>query len=243
MKKKHDPELIKYLLKRSQVKNEESFEVSRSMANWLNSMADKYSMPIDKFINDVTPYESIRQYYANIYQVIRTEFYSNDIDKLILYYNRVKEEFSEPQHPESKTKVIYQYHVEFIQNLINKLEADKKINTNRVAPPEGLKCKDNIKPDDLKFIFTKLEGKFHKSVTASDFVNTFQVGALPDGWQRLRWIGSNPELATLFYLLTGIKPIPSIVTKYFRTDKEYTNTSGGRTNNRFIINLITAALK
>lgn len=143
MKAKHDPELIKILFDRSQVENEKSFEASKSMANILNVLSDKFTpMAIDKFINDVQPFETIRQYYADIYQVILNEIDPKDYDKIISCFNRVKVEFSTPQHDKSKTKVINQYHVEFIQNLISKLEADKKLNTNISTQPEDKKVPD-----------------------------------------------------------------------------------------------------
>lgn len=218
-------------------------EESKELVKWLRSMADSYSMPIDEFINDIQPFETLKQRYSLIYQAILNEVDTKDFDTIIKHFKHLKDECSTPQHDKDKTKAINQYHIEFIDNLINKLESYKSLMTNISAPPEGIKCKDNIKPEDLKFIFTKLEGKFHKSVTETNFVSTFQEGTLPDNWQRLNWIGKNPELATLFNQLTGIKPIPSIVTKYFRTDKKYTNTSVQRINNEYIIQLVTAALK
>lgn len=107
----------------------------------------------------------------------------------------------------------------------------------------GLPCKDTIKEEDLKFIFNKLFKKPHKSVNETNFIKTFQAESLPDNWQRLKWTGSNPELATMVYMLTGEKPVPSMVTKYFEPKFKYTNASSKRTNNERVTKIITAALK
>jgi hypothetical protein len=221
-------------------------EESKELVKWYLSMAGKYlPMSIDEFINEVLPYETMELFCNSVEQAVsENKIDPKNLDTLINILKYGKLQLSKPQHDKSKTKVKNKITVEYLQNLIETLELQKQMNTNIIStPPEGLKCKDNIKPNDLKFIFTRLEGRFHKSVTETNFVNTFQVGVLPDGWQPVQWIGNNPELATLFYLLTGIKPIPSIVTKYFNPESTYTNTSAQRINNKLIINLVTAALK
>ncbi|MFH1118209.1 MAG: hypothetical protein V1775_00190 [Bacteroidota bacterium] len=113
------------------------------------------------------------------------------------------------------------------------------------TPPEGLQCIEGIKPEDLKFIYAKLmgSGRLHKSVTVTNFVTTFQAGALPVDWKPIKWTGKNPELATLVNQLTGLRPIPSIVKPLFQTETEYENVNSSRINNKPIIELVAAALK
>lgn len=94
---------------------------------------------------------------------------------------------------------------------------DKLLNWNNESStqPEGLQCIDNIKTEDLKFIFSKLKGMLHKSVIESDFVNAFQAGALPIGWKRINWTGSKKMLSTLVWKLTGEKPRPIEINRIF----------------------------
>lgn len=108
---------------------------------------------------------------------------------------------------------------------------------------EGLQCIEGIKPEDLKFIFSKLigSGKLHKSVTEINFVATFQAVTLPKGWNPVKWTGSNPELATLVNQLTGETPVPTLVTKYFIPNSKYENVNSRRRNEQ-IIEMIRIAL-
>lgn len=112
--------------------------------------------------------------------------------------------------------------------------------------PEGIKCIEGINPVDLKFIFSKLmeNGKLHKSVTETNFIATFQGGALPYGWMPLDWKGNNTELARLFYLLIGEKGKPALVNSLFIA-KRYDSTQAkrGEKVNRFIDPLIIGAKK
>jgi hypothetical protein len=109
--------------------------------------------------------------------------------------------------------------------------------------PEGLQCIEGIKPEDLKFIFSKLKaGKLHKSVTETNFVVTFQAGALPKGWIPVKWTGSNPELATLINQLTGLQPVPLLVNKYFIPDTKYDSQKTNKIDNKPIIEMIRIAL-
>lgn len=168
MKVKFDEELVKYLKSLPKDRVREIIENAKSKANWLLSMADEYpSMSINEFINDVQPYETLKQYYALIYKVIQSELNPKDVDTLIKIFNRAKEEYSTPQHDKSKTKLINQYHVEFIQNLINKMEADKKMKINISTPPEGLKSIYDA--ELLNLIFDRLQAK--KIVTSGDRTN------------------------------------------------------------------------
>jgi hypothetical protein len=117
-------------------------EESKDLVKWLRSMADSYSMPIDEFINDIQPYETLKQRYSLIYQAILNEVNTKDFDIIITHFKHLKDVCSTPQHDKDKTKAINQYHVEFIQNLINKLESYKSLNTNISTPPEGKKVPD-----------------------------------------------------------------------------------------------------
>lgn len=111
--------------------------------------------------------------------------------------------------------------------------------------PEGLQCIDGINLKDLKFIFSKLMEvrRLDKSVTEANFVATFQPGALPGGWKQIKWLGSNPELATLVNQLTGLKPVPSLVNKYFKPAKIFDSQKTKDINNKLIIELVAGALK
>lgn len=123
---------------------------------------------------------------------------------------------------------------------------DKLLNWGKVSStqPEGLPCL--YTPDKLKILFAKLKDAgnlIDKSVTEKNFVATFQAGTLPDGWQKLKWIGSNPELATLVFLLTDRKtPTESIVNRYFNPQSgEYkSNSHRGRTNNHRIKSIVNS---
>lgn len=111
------------------------------------------------------------------------------------------------------------------------------------AQLQGLKCSPEFKPVDLCFIYKKLEGKFGKTVIESNFLDTFKEAPLPSSWQPLQWNGSNPELATLVYRLTGKKPIPSLINVYFKTKTKYLNASSKGYVNKSIIQLIEKTLK
>lgn len=111
------------------------------------------------------------------------------------------------------------------------------------AQLQGLKCSPEFKHVDLCFIYKKLEGKFGKTVIESNFLDTFKEAPLPSSWQPLQWNGSNPELATLVYRLTGKKPIPSLINVYFKTKTKYLNASSKGYVNKSIIQLIEKTLK
>ena len=123
--------------------------------------------------------------------------------------------------------------------------ADKISTQKDSTQPEGLQCIEGIKNEDLKFIFSKLikSSRLHKSVTESNFVSTFQAGALPVDWKPNKWIGNNTELATLINQLTGLRPMPSIVKPLFQTNKEYENVSSSRITHPQIMEVVVAALK
>ena len=126
-----------------------------------------------------------------------------------------------------------------ILNLID-IEAQGNIEEDNVNI-EGLTsiCSE----DDLKFIFGKLVliNKLHPK-EETNFVKCLQGGLLSD-WKPTHWIGSNPELATLIYTLTGNHPTPSIINRLFVPSTEYDSQSTKRIYNKKIIKLITAALK
>jgi hypothetical protein len=218
MKTQHDPKLIKQLRERSKDEIQKTFEGGKSIANLLNTLSTKYSMPIDEYISDVQPFETLRQRYALIYQSIMHEVDPKDFDTIITYLNRVKAEFSEPQHPKSKSKFIQKYQVDFLQNLIDKLESDNRINTNIIIHPKGIKCLSQFTPDKLKVIFSKLMDAgnlIDKSVTETNFVSTFQAGTLPKGWKKIKWDSSKKKLSTFVWKLTGKKPKPSDINRIF----------------------------
>ena len=100
---------------------------------------------------------------------------------------------------------------------------------------EGLKCLPHYTLDKLKVIFHKLMDVgmlLDKSVTETNFIATFQTGDLPDDWKRIRWIGTNPKLATLVLLLTGEDPTESIVNRYFDPQNgKYKSNSHRRRSN------------
>lgn len=133
---------------------------------------------------------------------------------------------------------ITQDHIaDFSRFQTQKIEQNLKQNNNSTQPI-GLQCKPEFSEADLKFIFSRLEGKLDKSVTETNFIKAFQAGAIDP---EIHWIGSNPELATLIYKLTGLKPIPSIVEPIFKTKYKYDNNSASRTDNKLIEQIIKAA--
>ncbi|MEI6579214.1 MAG: hypothetical protein WCN92_07080 [Eubacteriales bacterium] len=120
---------------------------------------------------------------------------------------------------------------------------EQKNNTNdESAKLKGLQCLDKYKTVDLQFIYSKLMklGKLHQSVNETNFVGAFQGATLPE---KIHWKGSNPQLATLVYILTGETPEPLLINKLFKTVKEYDSQSTKRIVNKIIKELINAALK
>lgn len=73
----------------------------------------------------------------------------------------------------------------------------------------------------------------------ADFINLFQGKEL-NNWKRIKWTGSNPELATLIFKLTGKDPKPALVNNYFDPKNNYDSNShgGARTENHVIKQII-----
>lgn len=128
--KTQDPELIKYLREKSFNELNESFEGASIMANWLNAMTDKYDqMSIKEFKNEVIHYESLKQLCSDIERsVLKNKIEPKNIDALINILKYGKLQLSKPQHDKSKTKVKNKITVEYLQNLIDKLESNVDIN-------------------------------------------------------------------------------------------------------------------
>lgn len=136
----------------------------------------------------------------------------------------------------------------FVFDLIYNFAIQKNIidycNSQLNATPDqlkGLHCLKKYETIDLKFIYSKLMelNKLHKSVNETIFVGAFQGAILPE---KIKWKGSNPELATLVHELTNETPEPLLIKNLFITATEYDSQSTKRINKK-IINMIKSALK
>lgn len=117
--------------------------------------------------------------------------------------------------------VYYQY------NLIQ--ACNDMLNKQGGTQPEGTGIACIYNEQQLKQIFLKLHEANYLSGRQSDFVNGFQPGALPSGWQQIEWKLNNSELSVLVYRLTGKKrPVPAQVGKIFKTNKKFKSVAGGR---------------
>jgi hypothetical protein len=107
---------------------------------------------------------------------------------------------------------------------------------------QGLNCLGKYKNDELEFIYQNLSGKMlHKSVTQENFVGAFKGATLP---KQIHWIKSNPKLATLVNVLTGLEPEKSLITKLFKTEKPYNRMAERRAKakpDKYITDLINKA--
>ncbi len=102
------------------------------------------------------------------------------------------------------------------QKLIIDYCTDELYPKQESTQPEGLPCLYTT--DKLKILFKKLMDAgnlIDKSVTETNFVATFQGGALPDGWKKIKWIGSKKKLSTFVWKLTREKPEPLDVKRIF----------------------------
>jgi len=117
--------------------------------------------------------------------------------------------------------VYYQY------NLIQ--ACNDMLNKQGGTQPEGTGIASIYDEQQLKQIFLKLHQANCLSGRQADFVNGFQPGALPSGWQQIEWKLKNTELSVLVYRLTGKKrPVPAQVGKIFKTNKKFDSVAGGR---------------
>ena len=106
-----------------------------------------------------------------------------------------------------------------------------------------MKC--NLTIDQLKKIFDNLNNKKKRIEVKrkNDFVKLFLDENVVD-WKRIKWEGSNPELATLILKLTGKDPIPSLVNKYFEPKVKYkSNSYKRRQENHAIKTIINTSKK
>jgi hypothetical protein len=155
-----------------------------------------------------------------------------------LLINEADMEISNPLL-EKKEKDCYEYlfkGLKAIRDFYDKLPLSAK------STITGLQCLNKFKEIDLKFIFRELMNarKLHKSVLETNFVGAFQGAELSE---KIHWIGSNPKLATLVNSLTGLVPEESLITKLFKTEKQYNRMAERRTTDKFINDLIIRALK
>jgi hypothetical protein len=131
--------------------------------------------------------------------------------------------------------------------LVNLIEVAKQGNKHKnkrtKAELSALGLSAKCTETDLKFIFQKLVSLY--KIEASDetnFVTCLQPGKLLH-WKPIAWKGSNPELATLIYKLTEIKPTPSIINSLFHPRTKFDSQSALRFDNKKIVALVDAALK
>ncbi|MDP3643139.1 MAG: hypothetical protein Q8S54_08110 [Bacteroidota bacterium] len=77
----------------------------------------------------------------------------------------------------------------------------------------------------------------------ADFIKLF-MDANFSKWKPIKWTGSNPELATMVFKLTGSDPKPSLVNKYFDPKSTYDSHSYiGRIENHAIKQIIKNCIR
>ena len=135
--------------------------------------------------------------------------------------------------------------VEIIKTNPNQFESFLTPQQNDETEPEINELKTDYLADNL----TKLFDGFNKSKKRidndrkADFIKLFQDENLVD-WKPIEWEGSNPELATLIFKLTGQSPVPLKVNRYFKTKYKYdtNNQSGKRKENAQIATIFNKTM-
>lgn len=80
----------------------------------------------------------------------------------------------------------------------------------------------------LQKIFDRLSKSGYIAGKQSDFVSSFQHGALPSGWNKLTWKQNNTELSVLVYQITHHKPKPGEVNRIFNTNTKFSKMASQR---------------
>jgi len=90
---------------------------------------------------------------------------------------------------------------------------------------KGMKLKEIYSQNSLKLFTTDLVNcRSIKNTDNKNFLSVFNHEAVFSGIP-VKWNGSNPELATLIFRLTGKDPIPSLVNLYFDPINKYDSNS------------------
>lgn len=124
---------------------------------------------------------------------------------------------------------------------------DSRIELSKTTPEqENNILKSKYLPEQLTNIFDGLNKEKTRidPNRKADFIKLFMEANLSK-WKHIKWNGSNPELATLVFKLSGSDPIPSIVNTYFDPKNEYDSHShsGKRIENHAIKQIINNCIR
>lgn len=164
------------------------------------------------------------------------------IEAIKLHMKRMRTKYVLPFETIDKVKASFHKHnIE----LYGKEGHDDKQQKITESEPKNNELKTDYLADNLTKLFDGLNESKKRidNDRKADFIKLFQDKYLTD-WKHIEWEGSNPELATLIFKLTGQSPVPLKVKRYFKTKCKYdtNNQSGKRKENAQIATIFNRTM-